>query len=89
MDCRKGCGACCIAPDISSPVPGMPDGKPAGVRCANLTADNLCGIFNSLDRPKVCAGLKSDYEMCGGNFIHAMEYLKRLETETRPGSKVK
>jgi Fe-S-cluster containining protein len=27
MDCRAGCGACCIAPSISSPIPGMPDGK--------------------------------------------------------------
>ncbi|MDW3636530.1 YkgJ family cysteine cluster protein, partial [Vibrio sp. Vb0667] len=24
MDCRLGCGACCIAPSISSPIPGMP-----------------------------------------------------------------
>jgi hypothetical protein len=31
--CRPGCAACCIAPSISSPIPGMPHGKPAGVRC--------------------------------------------------------
>ncbi|MGR5456700.1 YkgJ family cysteine cluster protein, partial [Vibrio alfacsensis] len=30
MDCRLGCGACCIAPSISSPIPGMPNGKPSG-----------------------------------------------------------
>ncbi|HNM56919.1 MAG TPA: YkgJ family cysteine cluster protein, partial [Thauera aminoaromatica] len=24
MDCRPGCAACCIAPSISSPIPGMP-----------------------------------------------------------------
>ena len=30
MNCREGCGACCIAPSISSPIPGMPHGKPAG-----------------------------------------------------------
>ncbi|NYZ53719.1 YkgJ family cysteine cluster protein, partial [Escherichia coli] len=29
MECRPGCGACCTAPSISSPIPGMPDGKPA------------------------------------------------------------
>ncbi|MCF5019628.1 YkgJ family cysteine cluster protein, partial [Pseudomonas lactis] len=29
MKCREGCGACCIAPSISSPLPGMPQGKPA------------------------------------------------------------
>ena len=28
--CRPGCGACCIAPSITSPIPGMPDGKPVG-----------------------------------------------------------
>jgi hypothetical protein len=27
--CRPGCGACCIAPSITSPIPGMPDGKPS------------------------------------------------------------
>ncbi|HNF77692.1 MAG TPA: YkgJ family cysteine cluster protein, partial [Thauera aminoaromatica] len=26
MDCRPGCAACCIAPSISSPIPGMPHG---------------------------------------------------------------
>ncbi|HCL3974602.1 TPA: YkgJ family cysteine cluster protein, partial [Pseudomonas aeruginosa] len=26
MQCRAGCGACCIAPSISSPLPGMPAG---------------------------------------------------------------
>ncbi|HCS2930732.1 TPA: YkgJ family cysteine cluster protein, partial [Shigella flexneri] len=25
MECRPGCGACCTAPSISSPIPGMPD----------------------------------------------------------------
>ncbi|MBV6674737.1 YkgJ family cysteine cluster protein, partial [Klebsiella pneumoniae] len=24
MECRTDCGACCIAPSISSPIPGMP-----------------------------------------------------------------
>lgn len=27
FECRPGCGACCIAPSISSPIPGMPEGK--------------------------------------------------------------
>lgn len=31
FECRPGCGACCIAPSISSPIPGMPEGKAAGV----------------------------------------------------------
>jgi hypothetical protein len=33
MECRSGCGACCVAPSINAPLPGMPQGKPAGVRC--------------------------------------------------------
>ena len=31
MNRRPGCGACCIAPSISSPIPGMPHGKAVGV----------------------------------------------------------
>jgi Fe-S-cluster containining protein len=39
MECREHCGACCIAPSISSPIPGMPRGKPGGVRCIHLSED--------------------------------------------------
>ena len=53
LSCRMGCGACCIAPSISSPIPGMPQGKPAGVRCVQLTDDNRCAIFGQPERPKV------------------------------------
>ena len=42
MDCRPRCAACCIAPSISSPIPGMPEGKPAGVACVQLDADLRC-----------------------------------------------
>ena len=42
MECRMGCGACCIAPSISSPIPGMSEGKRAGERCVQLDDDNLC-----------------------------------------------
>ena len=46
MKCRKLCGSCCIAPSINSPLPGMPNGKPAGVPCVNLDENFLCRIFN-------------------------------------------
>lgn len=82
FECRLGCGACCIAPSISSPIPGMPKGKPAGVRCIQLSNDNLCMLFGSKDRPKVCSSLKPSFEMCGMNNEAAMEYLTTLETET-------
>ncbi|RZJ01105.1 MAG: YkgJ family cysteine cluster protein, partial [Rubrivivax sp.] len=65
MHCRAGCGACCIAPSISSPIPGMPQGKPAGVRCVQLDADNRCRLFDQPTRPAVCGGLKPSLEMCG------------------------
>jgi Fe-S-cluster containining protein len=45
MDCRVGCGACCIAPSISSPLPGMPRGKPERPEvCHRLRAsEEMCG----------------------------------------------
>lgn len=82
MECRKGCGACCIAPSISSQIPGMPEGKPAGVRCIQLTEDNLCKIFGSPLRPAVCSSLKPSEEMCKTSDEEALQYLLILERET-------
>ena len=84
IDCRTGCGACCIAPSITSPIPGMPFGKPAGVRCMQLTADYRCAIFGSPERPACCAGLAPAPEMCGANREQAMHWLDHLERVTRP-----
>ena len=84
VSCRAGCGACCIALSISSPIPGMPDGKPAGVRCVQLTDDNLCRLFGRPDRPEVCARLRPSQEMCGETREHALEYLAALEKATAP-----
>lgn len=84
FSCRPGCGACCIALSISSPIPGMPDGKPAGVRCVQLTDDNLCRLFGQPDRPAVCINLRPDAEMCGETREEALLYLERLEFLTRP-----
>jgi Fe-S-cluster containining protein len=82
MACRPGCGACCIAPSISSPIPGMPSGKPAGVRCVQLSADNCCNIFGHPDRPAVCVSLRPTLEMCGVSRTEALAYLTRLEKQT-------
>ncbi|MCK0511833.1 YkgJ family cysteine cluster protein [Aromatoleum buckelii] len=84
MQCRAGCGACCIAPSISSPIPGMPNGKAAGVRCVQLTATNRCAIFGRPDRPACCAGLKPAEEMCGASCADALQWLAKLEAATRP-----
>ena len=85
MQCRPGCGACCIAPSISSPIPGMPDGKPAGVRCIHLDERHYCGIFTSADRPAVCASFQADPDICGKSFVDAMQQLQMLESETSSG----
>lgn len=79
MECRKGCGACCIMPSISSPIPGMPNGKPAGVRCIHLTDDLRCAIYNSPDRPSVCEGFMADREVCGKSRYEALSILTNLE----------
>ncbi len=84
MDCRPGCGACCIAPSITSPIPGMPDGKPAGMRCVQLSADNRCLVFGLPERPAVCVNLKPEAQMCGTNSDEAMEWLTRIEGLTAP-----
>ncbi len=81
-DCRSGCGACCIAPSISSPIPGMPDGKLAGVRCVQLTDDNRCRLFGQPERPTVCVQLRPHPEMCRDSNEAAMVYLTWLEEET-------
>lgn len=84
MECRPDCGACCTAPSISSPIPGMPNGKPANTPCVQLDARLRCKIFGSPQRPKVCAGLQPDTEMCGRSREQAMTYLIELEAMTAP-----
>ena len=79
MECRKHCGACCIAPSISSPIPGMPDGKPAGVPCIHLTDDYLCGLYHSTHRPEVCNNFSAEELICGENREHALKILQTLE----------
>jgi Fe-S-cluster containining protein len=82
MDCRIGCAACCIAPSISSAIPGMPNGKAAGVRCIQLASDNKCKIFKDKGRPAVCSSLKASQEMCGNSSEEAYQYLEELEKAT-------
>jgi len=84
MNCRPHCGACCTAPSITSPIPGMPDGKPAGVPCVQLMDDMRCAIFGQPERPVFCAGLQASAEMCGDSRTQAMHWLGWLERETQP-----
>ncbi|WP_369692847.1 YkgJ family cysteine cluster protein [Azovibrio restrictus] len=78
MKCRPGCGACCIAPSISSL------NKAAGEPCRHLTPDFRCRIFTRPERPACCAGLQPSREMCGDNREAALAWLTALERATRP-----
>ena len=80
MDCRTNCGACCIAPSISSPIPGMPEGKPAGARCIHLRTDYSCGIYEN--RPAVCRDFRAEEGVCGRDREEALDNLSRLEQES-------
>lgn len=83
MDCRLGCGACCIAPSITTPIPGMPEGKPAGVRCIQLNDENLCQLFGRPERPDVCHLFAATEDVCGNSNTDAMWLLTELEAATR------
>lgn len=84
--CRPGCAACCTAPSISSAIPGMPHGKPAGVPCVQLDPAGRCRLFGQPGRPAVCASLQPSPEMCGSDRDHAPRWLTRLEAATGPAS---
>lgn len=84
MECRSHCAACCIAPSISSPIPGMPHGKPAGMRCVQLDDANRCRLFGRPERPAVCYSLQPAADMCGDSTQAAMRWLSALEVATNP-----
>jgi len=60
----------------------MPRGKPAGVRCVQLTDGNLCRLWGSAERPSVCSRLRPEPQMCGDSREHALRWLAWLERAT-------
>jgi hypothetical protein len=60
----------------------MPNGKPSGVRCVQLTEDNRCMLFGQPERPEVCVRLRPMLEMCGETAEEALAYLYELERLT-------
>jgi hypothetical protein len=60
----------------------MPDGKPVGVRCLQLTEDNRCSIFGQHELPAVRAKLHEEPPMCGAHRAHALTWLAQLEQAT-------
>ena len=62
----------------------MPEGKPAGTRCIQLSDDDRCLLFGHPDRPEVCASLQPHPEMCLASARQALAALTWLEDATRP-----
>ena len=60
----------------SSPIPGMPHGKPAGVRCVQLDEALRCKLFGRPERPAVCASLRPSFAMCGATRADALRFLE-------------
>ena len=88
FECRELCAACCEAISISSPIPGMPGGKPAGVRCVNLDPRTLrCRIWGTPEYPEVCRRFRPDPAVCGSSREEAMRLLTDLERLTAPEQK--
>lgn len=84
MECRRGCGACCIAPSIVRPFHGMPGGKPAGVRCVHLDHNHDCLLFGDPRRPAACAAFAAEPDVCGASREQALITLHAMERDTRP-----
>jgi Fe-S-cluster containining protein len=84
MQCRSGCGACCIAPSIATPLPGMPSGKPAGVPCIHLDERARCRLWGRPERPALCARFDAAPDVCGVDRSDALRLLGELEVATRP-----
>ncbi|MDP6969691.1 MAG: YkgJ family cysteine cluster protein [Gammaproteobacteria bacterium] len=82
--CRSGCAACCIAPSISSAIPGMPKGKPAGVACVQLDPAGLCQLFGHPSRPEVCLAFTPSLKICGESNTQALHIINHLEYITNP-----
>lgn len=62
----------------------MPEGKPAGIRCIQLTPGNRCKLFGMPERPLVCSSLRPTKDMCGTEDEHAYGFLRALEEATKP-----
>ncbi|UTM58962.1 YkgJ family cysteine cluster protein [Photobacterium sp. CCB-ST2H9] len=60
-------------------MPGMPNGKPAGVRCIQLNEKNLCKLFGQPERPAVCHQFKPCPDVCGNTNTQAFSNLTELE----------
>ncbi|MEC7569302.1 MAG: YkgJ family cysteine cluster protein [Pseudomonadota bacterium] len=84
MECRAGCGACCIVPAIHTPFHGMPNGKGQGERCEHLDDNWLCGLFGDPRRPACCSQFQAEVAFCGSSREEALQLLTELEVLSDP-----
>ncbi len=62
----------------------MPHGKPAGIPCVQLDDQLRCRLFGKPERPRFCASLQPQAEMCGDSREDALATLMALERATAP-----
>jgi len=62
----------------------MSEGKPARVRCIQLTSDRKCALFGRPERPAVCSDFTADLSVCGHDRITALRLLDELEKQSSP-----
>jgi len=60
----------------------MPEGKPAGVRCVNLDAEDRCRLWGTEAYPAVCRGFRAEPAICGESAAEALVTLTVLERAT-------
>ena len=63
-------------------MPGMPEGKPAGVACLQLSEDMACRIFASSERPSFCSSFQAEPSICGNSRDEALANIAVLERDS-------
>ena len=89
MECRAGCGACCIVPAIHTPFFGMPQGKAKGERCVHHDQAGLCQLFDDPRRPECCDQFRAEPAFCGSSREEALVLLANLEMMSDPEGAVR
>ncbi len=87
VDCRPGCGACCVVPSISSEILGMHSGKGAFTPCVHLDLlTRTCDIWMTSDYPAVCRNFTPGAHYCGKSKDAAFYLLTEVEQLLAPES---
>jgi hypothetical protein len=60
----------------------MAHGKPAGVRCVQLSEDYRCLLYQDSERPEVCEKFQASEDVCGNSQAEALHLLAELEACT-------